>query len=499
MSFLRVDNINKSFSNNKVLTDVSLEFEKGEIHSIIGENGAGKSTLMKIIGGIYQADSGTVSLDGKILNINNPLQAYEVGIGIVHQELSVVGNMSVAQNIFVNCEPTRFCGFVNWDKINDDTKVSLAKVGAQFVDPAVPVNTLSVGIQQLVEIAKVLSKDVRVLILDEPTSSLSDKEIEKLFCVLFSLKARGVSIIFISHKLNEVIKISDKVSVLRDGHCTGTLDRKMISEDVIIRLMVGRDLGRLYPCRSSFAEEDRSVIFSVENITRKKKFNNISFSLRKGEVLGLFGLIGSGRTECALSLFGADKVDSGKICFEGREISFRSPQQAVSNGICYLSEDRKASGLFVDMSVRENIVAACLENISNRIGFLNAHKSIELTEDYIKKLSIHPEGCSSFRIRNLSGGNQQKVLFSKWLATKPKVLIVDEPTRGVDVGAKVMIHSILRSLAESGMAILMISSELPEILGVSDRVLVMHEGKEKALFLVNESLTEEKIMNAVFG
>ena len=379
MSYLQVKNVVKSFGNNKVLENISIDFEKGEIHSIIGENGAGKSTLMKIIGGIYQADSGEVLLDGRNITMRNPVEAYAHGIGIVHQELSIAGNMTVAQNVFVNHEPVNRLGFIDWDRLYKNTEEEFQKIGAN-INPRVQAGTLSVGLQQMIEITKVLSKDVNILILDEPTSALSDKEIENLFRLLFDLREKGKLIIFISHKLNEITRISDKVSVLRDGTCTGTLTR--------------------------------------------------------------------------------DNMD-------------------------------------VDMTVRENTIAACLKSICSSIQFIKEDKSRSITKTYIEELEIHPSQCMENRLSNLSGGNQQKVLFAKWLAANPKLLIVDEPTRGVDVGAKAMIHEILRRLADSGMAVWMISSELPEILGVSDKVIVMHEGKCQAV-LENDNLTEEIVMKAAF-
>lgn len=495
MSVLELRNITKSFGANKVLTDVNMKFEEGEIHSIIGENGAGKSTLMKIIGGIYRADSGEVILDGKDVVMHSPIEAYEHGIGIVHQELSIVGNMTVAQNVFVNCEPVYKAGFINWKKMNSEAKAALAEVGAD-IDPEEIAGNLSVGMQQIVEIAKVIAKKVRILILDEPTSALSDKEVDRLFQILDDLRRKGVSIIFISHKLNEIIRISDKVSVLRDGIRTGTLLRDEMNEPTIIKMMVGRDLGRLYPPRAS--SRDGEIVLDCKGLSLRNKFSNIDFFLKKGEILGVFGLVGAGRTEVALSVFGADNLDSGKVLLNGKSVSFKNPSDAVSHGVCYLSEDRKVAGLFVNMEVRENVVSACLKTVCNKAGFLNQGAIGKITQDYINELDVHPSNCSRFRIRNLSGGNQQKILFAKWLAAKPTVLIVDEPTRGVDVGAKSMIHSILRNLAESGMAIMMISSELPEILGVSDRVMVMSEGRKTADFEA-EGLTEETVMNAVFN
>ena len=494
MSYLQVKNVVKSFGNNKVLENISIDFEKGEIHSIIGENGAGKSTLMKIIGGIYQADSGEVLLDGRNITMRNPVEAYAHGIGIVHQELSIAGNMTVAQNVFVNNEPVNRLGFIDWDRLYKNTEEEFRKIGAN-INPRVQAGTLSVGLQQMIEITKVLSKDVNILILDEPTSALSDKEIENLFRLLFDLREKGKLIIFISHKLNEITRISDKVSVLRDGTCTGTLTRENMDVQTIIRMMVGRNIDNLYPPKAK--DRNGKCALRAESISRKYKFEHVSFDIRYGEIAGMFGLVGAGRTECAFSIFGADKIDSGKVFFEDKEVRFSNPAQAIKAGVCYLSEDRKAIGLFVDMTVRENTIAACLKSICSPIQFIKEDKSRSITKTYIEELEIHPRQCMENRLSNLSGGNQQKVLFAKWLAANPKLLIVDEPTRGVDVGAKAMIHEILRRLADSGMAVWMISSELPEILGVSDKVIVMHEGKCQAV-LENDNLTEEIVMKAAF-
>ena len=494
MSYLQVKNVVKSFGNNKVLENISIDFEKGEIHSIIGENGAGKSTLMKIIGGIYQADSGEVLLDGRNISMRNPVEAYAHGIGIVHQELSIAGNMTVAQNVFVNNEPVNKLGFIDWDRLYKNTEEEFRKIGAN-IDPRVQAGTLSVGLQQMIEITKVLSKDVNILILDEPTSALSDKEIENLFRLLFDLREKGKLIIFISHKLNEITRISDKVSVLRDGTCTGTLTRDTMDVQTIIRMMVGRNIDNLYPPKAK--NRNGKCALRAENISRKDKFEHVSFDIRYGEIAGMFGLVGAGRTECAFSIFGADKIDSGKVFFEEKEVKFSNPAQAIKAGVCYLSEDRKAIGLFVDMTVRENTIAACLKSICSPVQFIKEDKSRSITKAYIEELEIHPSQCMDNRLSNLSGGNQQKVLFAKWLAANPKLLIVDEPTRGVDVGAKAMIHEILLRLADSGMAVWMISSELPEILGVSDKVIVMHEGKCQAV-LENDNLTEETVMKAAF-
>lgn len=495
MSLLEIKEINKSFANNKVLTDVSISFEAGEIHSIVGENGAGKSTLMKIIGGIYSCDKGEILIDGVPVQLHNPIDAYKHGIGIVHQELSIAGNMTVAQNVFVNREPTNKFGFIKWKKLYQDTNAEFAKIGAK-IDPKVKAGTLSVGLQQIVEITKVLSQQVRILIMDEPTSALSDKEVANLFQLLMKLKESGTLIIFISHKLNEISNLSDRVSVLRDGKFIGTLDKAEIKIPKIINMMVGRNIYSLYPEKA----KDRSgkEVLKLENVSREGKFKNISINLYKGEITGMFGLVGSGRTELAFSIFGADRFDDGDMYINGENVKLTNPIIAIEKGIGYLTEDRKNLGLFVDMSVKDNTVAATLKSICSRLDMINDKQATDKTAQYIDKLQIHPESCVSSKVQNLSGGNQQKVLLSKWLASNPRILIVDEPTRGVDVGAKSMIHFMLRELADNGMAILMISSELPEIIGLSDRVIVMHEGRCKGI-MENNQLTEENIMIRAFS
>ncbi len=495
MSILTIENVSKSFSGNKVLSNINLSMEKGEIHSIIGENGAGKSTLMKIISGVYQADEGKILIDGEPVEIHNPMDAVKYGIAIVHQELSVAGNMSVAQNVFVNREPTTCLGFIDWKKLNYQTEKEFEKIGIP-IKPEIPVSLLSVGMQQIVEIVKVLSENARILILDEPTSALSEKEINNLFGLLYKLRDQEKLIIFISHKLQEVKLISDDVSVLRDGKLIGTLKNEEIDENKIIQMMVGREINSLYPPKEVRRSDE--IVLETVNLSRKEKFKNINIQLHPGEIVGLFGLIGSGRTEFAYSLFGADKADSGYIVLNGKRISFSSPEEAINAGIGYLAEDRKNLGLFLGMDVVENISAAILNILVSKSGFLEEKPATEIAKKYISSLEIHPENCEHEKLYSLSGGNQQKVLLSKWLAVNPKILIVDEPTRGVDVGAKAKIHSILRELANQNIAILMISSELPEILGLSDRIIVFHEG-ECVSTMENNSLTEEAILKKAFN
>ena len=495
MSILELKGISKSFGDNRVLTNISLSLESGEIHAIIGENGAGKSTLMKIIGGIYAMDDGDILIDGKSVRPKNPIEAYEAGIGIVHQELSVADNMTVAQNVYVNREPTTHFGFVDFKKMNRMAAEEFEKIGIP-IEPETLVRELSVGMQQVVEIVKVLSQNVRILILDEPTSALSDKETQNLFNLLETLKNRGTCIIFISHKLNEIKQISDRVSVLRDGNFIGTLEKEAINENQIIRMMVGRELGNLYPPKASTRGGEE--ILRTEHLTRYGKFEDVSLSVNAGEITGMFGLVGAGRTELAFSIFGADRIDRGRIYYCGEELKIKSPAQAIRRGIGYLSEDRKRMGLFVAMDVRDNIAVTDLGSVSSSLGMLNEKKIAELTKKHISGLDIQPQSCADYLVSRLSGGNQQKVLFAKWLQANPRLLIVDEPTRGVDVGAKSKIHNILRQLAESGMAVVMISSELPEILGLSDRIAVMSEGKLIDV-MENDNLTEEDVVSRAFA
>lgn len=494
MSMLELKNIGKSFGNNHVLKDISLSLESGEIHSIIGENGAGKSTLIKIIGGIYSLDHGKICIDGKEVHFKTPEDALKAGVGIVHQELSVVENMSVAQNVFVNREPTKLAGFIDFKKMNQMAAEEFEKIGVP-IKPDAPAGTLSVGMQQIVEIVKVLSRHAKILILDEPTSALSDKEAQSLFGLLDKLRKQGTCIIFVSHKLNEIKQISDRVTVLRDGCFIGTLEREEIDENVIISMMVGRELGNLYPEKAK--KRDGNVVLQTDHLSRFGKFSDVSLEFRAGEITGLFGLVGAGRTEFAWSVFGADRIDSGKVYLEGKQVKFKSPKQAIEAGVGYLSEDRKKMGLFVDMDVKDNIDVTQLKKVSTKAGMLINKKIEDMAESYISRLAIHPDDCKNQKVKSLSGGNQQKVMFAKWIEANPKLLIVDEPTRGVDVGAKTNIHAFLRELANNGMAVVMISSELPEILGLSDRVAVMSEGRLVDV-LENDDLTEADVVSLAF-
>jgi ribose transport system ATP-binding protein len=468
---LRVAGIEKSFGANRVLEGITLEAHAGEVHALVGENGAGKSTLIKIIGGVYQADAGTIYLEGTPVHFRNAQEATENGVSLVHQELSLTPNLSVAQNMFGNRVATNKLGFIKWRKINADAKQILDHIGVD-IDPKTLVGKLSVGYQQVVEIAKAISYQAKVIIMDEPTSALSEKEVAYLYNLVRELKTKGVALIFISHKLDEVFEIADTTSVLRDGNLVGTHPTQDTTREQIIHEMVGRHVGDLYPPKSSGVGEE---IFRVEGLTREPHFRNVSFSLRKGEILGFAGLVGSGRTEVARAIFGADQLDSGKVFLHGKPLTISSTRDAIKHGVCYLTEDRKELGLFLNMSIRMNIIAASLRKFVSKVLVLLQNKIKQGSGYYMKNMDVRAESDEQTVI-SLSGGNQQKVLLAKWLCTEPKILIADEPTRGVDVGAKAQLHKVLRNLAEEGIGIITISSELPEVLGLSDRVAVFREG-----------------------
>lgn len=485
---LEVKQISKSFAGNHVLQEISFRVESGQVHALIGENGAGKSTLMNIIGGIHQPDGGQIFFDGRPVVFANPMEAMKNGISIVHQELSLAPNMNLAQNIFLRREPVNALGFIDWKKLYADTRAIFARLGIEL-DPKTLASKLSVSVQQVVEIAKALSFEARVIIMDEPTSALSAKEIERLYGIVGDLTARGIAIIFISHKLDEVFRIADQISVLRDGHMVGTVDTANTTRDSIIQMMVGREIGHMYPPKSTGISD---VLFAVDGLSREPYFRNVTFSLRKGEILGFAGLVGAGRTEVARAIFGADKADAGKISIEGATVRFASPKAAIAHGVCYLTEDRKTLGLFLKMPVRDNIASAALWRFVSRLGMLTERKVADASRRYVEEMEIRPPNDELLTI-NLSGGNQQKTLLAKWLCAQPKVLIVDEPTRGVDVGAKAKIHADLRKMAEAGIGVIVISSELPEVLGLSDRVAVFREGELTAV-LDGDQTTQEEVM-----
>ncbi|NPV67368.1 MAG: sugar ABC transporter ATP-binding protein [Anaerolineae bacterium] len=489
---LEARGITKQFPGTLALDDVQLELQAGEIHAVIGENGAGKSTLMKILSGVYSADAGQIFFQGQPVALRSPQEAIALGIAIVHQELSVIPALTVAENIYPGRLPTDRLGMVKYGELFENARRELARLNVA-VDPRAEVSTLSVANQQLVEITKALSRQCKVLILDEPTSALTEHEAETLFALLRRLAAEGVGILYISHKLSEIFALSDRITVLRDGRYIGTRITVETSPEEVIRMMVGRELTDMYPEKSTGRGEP---LLEVRNLRLPGQQHACSFTLYQGEVLGFAGLIGSGRSELMRAIFGADEKESGEIFLKGRPVTINSPQDAINLRLAYLPEDRKAAGLFLDMALKANIEAASLAQVTAN-GFVVPAREVALAREYIGRLNISTYGPDQ-EVRRLSGGNQQKTLVAKWLAIRPSILIVDEPTRGIDVGAKREIHHLLRQLAREGVGVIMVSSELPEILGMSDRILVMHEGAIVAELAASEA-TEELIMTYASG
>jgi len=488
---VEMQEISKAFPGVQALSEVSLRVNTGEIVCVLGENGAGKSTLMKILSGVHQADSGKVFVDGTERQFKSTQEAYEFGISTVYQELNLCSNLTAMENIFIGREQRGAVGFISYSRMQKETEELFSTLGVD-VQADVRVAKLGVAQQQMVEIAKALSFQARVIIMDEPTSSLTSREIDTLFTLMERLKKEGVGIIFISHKLSEVFRIADRVVVLRDGALAGERNTVETNEQELIGLMVGRDLGELFSQRQNKPGTD--VVMELKELSGPPKLEDISFKLHKGEILGLSGLVGAGRTELAMLIMGAEKKTGGQIWLDGSPVEIRKPADAVQRGIGYVSEDRKQLALVLEMSVRENVTMAVHPRILNRFGFFDADKEKEVVQQFVNRLRIKISSQENV-VESLSGGNQQKVVISKWLATEPKVLILDEPTRGIDVGAKAEVHRIITDLADHGVSILLISSELQEVLALSDRVLVLHEGRLKATLDRSEA-TQERIMSA---
>ncbi|MGA2496977.1 MAG: sugar ABC transporter ATP-binding protein [Tepidisphaeraceae bacterium] len=489
---LQVSSLCKSFPGVKALADVSLSLNPGEVLAVIGENGAGKSTLMKILAGVQRPDSGRIELDARSITIDSVQTALSLGIVLIHQELNLCDNLDIAGNIFLGREPQRF-GFIDRRAINRDAAAVLARVGLAY-SPRTIVGSLTIGRQQMVEIAKALSVNARILIMDEPTSSLSAHETEQLFRVVQDLRSRGIGILYISHRLGEVKELADRVVVLRDGRNAGELAREEISHDRMVRMMVGREISQFYQRASHRPGE---VLLEVEALrTPAHPRHEISFALRAGEIVGLAGLVGAGRTELLQTLLGITPAQGGRIRVRGRPVAINSARDAVREGLALVPEDRKQQGLLLEMAVSQNLSLARVRRDAIG-GFLNRAAERRISADMIGRLSIKTPGGRQIA-QYLSGGNQQKVVIGKWLATDPRILLLDEPTRGIDVGAKQEIYRLMEKLAGEGVAILFVSSEMEEVMGMSDRTLVMHEGRLTGQ-LDRQELSEEAILRLATG
>lgn len=485
--------IGKRFPGVIALDGVDFSISAGEVVALAGENGAGKSTLMKILGGVYQPDGGEILIDGKATAINSVSDAVANGIGFVHQELNVLDNLTVAGNVFLGREPRSFGVLIDRGKLNKDTSVYLKRLGLE-IEPDTPLIDLSIAQQQMVEIAKALSLNARIVIMDEPTSSLTLTETDRLIQVIKDLRGEGVSIIYISHRLGEIGQIADRVVVLRDGKNAGTLNRGEISHDNIVKLMVGRDIEKFHKASSADGSEPFAQIADLR--TRRYPGCSNSFEIRKGEILGIAGLVGAGRSETAQAIFGVDPAVTGRITLDGHLVDIKTAKDAIKNGIYLVPEDRRVSGLIVDIPIRSNITLPALSRYASA-GLISRDRENKVSAEMCKKLGVKAPSGETLAA-NLSGGNQQKVVLAKWLSLNPRLMIFDEPTRGIDVGAKAEIYQLMRDLAANGVAIMMISSDMEEILGKSDRIAVMHEGKITGI-LSREDASEEAIMKLAVG
>lgn len=492
--FVELRSIAKSFGPVEAIRNVSLTLRRGRVHTILGENGAGKSTLMKILAGVHEPTRGELLLRGQRVAFANPSESQAAGISIIYQELSLATNLSVAENIFAGHEPRRF-GIVDFKSLFRRAQDLLDDLGIA-IDARAPVARLSMAQRQLVEIAKGLSRNAELVIMDEPTSSLSDREAEVLFNIVTKLKARGTAVVYISHRMDEIMRISDDISVMRDGQYICTHDKNETTIGALINLMVGREMSDVYPPRTTPLDATRAPLLEVRNLTIDGKFHDISFSVRPGEIFGFFGLIGAGRSDVMNALFGIGRP-TGQILMDGKTLRLRSPESAISAGIAFVTEDRKHEGLVLMHSIAQNVTMASFERKGSRFGILSRKFEQNETRDAIARMKIRTAGPHQ-AVGDLSGGNQQKVVFSKWLSLKPKVLILDEPTRGVDVGAKFEIYRVMRELADAGTAIILVSSELPEALAMSDRLAVMREKRFVKEFETT-GLTQETVMSYATG
>jgi inositol transport system ATP-binding protein len=485
---LEVDDVRKEFPGVVALDNVKFKLRPGTVHALMGENGAGKSTLMKIVAGIYTPDAGSFKLRGVDIRLKSPLDALENGIAMIHQELNLMGPMTVAENIWIRREPLNRFGLVNHPEMNRRTEELFRRLNID-IDPMVEVGRLSVASRQMVEIAKAVSFDSDVLIMDEPTSALTEKEVIHLFSIIRALKAEGKGIIYITHKMNELFEIADEVSVFRDGKYIATKPAKDLTRNQIIRMMVGREITQMFPKETVPIGK---VKLSVKGLTLNGVFSDVSFDVREGEILGIAGLVGSGRSNIAETIFGVTPANAGTIEIDGKQVNIKSPAMAMGHGMAFLTEDRKETGCFLLLDVQDNTQMAVLQDRYVNYGFVQQAALSKDSEAMAQTLRVRTPDMQE-PVINLSGGNQQKVLIARWLLTKPRILILDEPTRGIDVGAKAEIHRLVSELAGQGVAVIMISSEMPEVLGMSDRIMVVHEGRVTG-FLDRAEADQVKIM-----
>ncbi|MCL4385705.1 MAG: sugar ABC transporter ATP-binding protein [Actinobacteria bacterium] len=491
---LEMSNISKEFPGVKALDNVSFKLRKGEVFALVGENGAGKSTIIKILSGFYSNDKGEIKLNGEKVNIRNPKNAIDLGINTIYQETSLVPEITVAENIFLGKQPVSKFGKVNWKKMMQESERILNELSIHL-NPKSLVLELSAAQCQLVEIAKAFSSSAKIIIMDEPTSAITEEDTINLFNLIKKIVKTGTSVIYISHRLKEIFEIADYVMVLRDGKTVKYLKVSETNEDELIKYMVGRDLGNIFG-EKSYPVRD-NIVLEVKNLTKKGKFENISFALREGEILGLSGLVGAGRSEIVRAIYGLDKPDSGYIYIDSNRVTIKNSTHGINQGITFVSEDRRTESIIQAFTVKANITILLLKSIVSKFGLLSNKKENELSEKFVREFNIKTPSLNQL-VMNLSGGNQQKVALAKCLSIKPKILILDEPTKGIDVGAKKEIHYLIKELANNGMSIILVSSELPEIIGMCHRVIVMREGKLIKIFNKNE-LSEENLMAAAVG
>lgn len=490
---IEMKGIDKSFGTNQVLKNAGFLLRDGEVHALMGENGAGKSTLMKILTGVYTRDAGTVIVDGKEVEYHNPQEAEKAGIVFIYQELNVMFDLTVEENLFMGKEITKGFGICDKKAMRKKAKEVLDMMGVD-INPAAVMSELSVGQQQMIEICKALMVDAKVIIMDEPTAALTQSETDALFKVIHSLRKKGVSMVYISHRMEEIFELCDRITVLRDGSYIGTEEIKDIDMNDIVKMMIGREIGERFPARDVKLGQE---VLKVEKLTSPGVFHDISFSVRAGEVLGVSGLMGAGRTEIMQAIFGNLPLESGKIYIDGKETVIKNPEAAMKAGIGFITEDRKTEGLMLEKSIEENISLANLGKVSGKNHVLSSSVEDALVKKGIEEFHIRCFG-PSHECGNLSGGNQQKVVLAKWIYTEPKILILDEPTRGVDIGAKKEIYSVINEMAAKGVAIIMVSSELPEVLGMSDRVMVVREGEVRGI-IGKEEANQENVMTLATG